>query len=365
MTQKKALVTVGNTNHLSFRGILYAIKKTLGNFDIIHILDSQNSAKESSYISDSKKIKLDSQDLDKENNLISRNELIRQYFPDVEIRSSIINDESPQSQIPQKMIPLIKEFGVKNVYVDLSNGKKIDTSILYSVVTISRIPNIYYLDLKFRPDENTDITLNEFADKWEYKPIEPLKEIENISKISQIELIYYADNIRSVIDSIQLTNCQLAIEIQPTLESSLIDYFTACSGIETESEYLRRSINGLGQICEKVCKIFFDKLVDSGYIQINNIVDNHRDRLNKIRGLFSQARSPKNKNKDSLIPSLIRERTYTVDVCLETMVEYRNFTSHPDCPYSFEQSDARLALDLTLLILEKVATVLGDDTVLE
>jgi hypothetical protein len=331
----KVLVTAGNIRENSFNGVCYAVSQIEADITIIHILDTDASAQKA----DEGK----------------RNQFIRKYFGNIEIRSSLINDHDMQQKIPTLISSLIREFSIENVYVDLSNGQKILTGVLYAVATISQIPNIYAMELRPGLDLSKSIENFNKDEDWSYVSIKPLSEIKNISRSSQIELIYYRDNIREVIELLSGIDSIFAIDTRHRLENSLTDYFSALvmSDEEKKTDILERCINGLGKICEdisfRVVEVFYhNQLLDK------KDFSNFNDCVNNIYGILDKINNP-GKNKD---PQKYTEDIYSLLAMgeqLKMMKIYRNFSSHSDRKYKFNQRDARLALDITLLMLDRIA----------
>lgn len=330
----KALITAGAIKENSFKGVCYAVSQLEPDIKIIHIIDTEASAMEA----------------DK----YKRNQVTRKYFGNIEIRSSLINDHDMQQKIPALLSSLIRDFSIENIYVDLSNGQKILTGVLYAVATISQIPNIYAMEL--RPGLDLTKSIEDFNknEDWNYVSIKPLSEIKNISQSSQIELIYYRDNIREVIEMLDKIDPRFSLDSRYRLENSLTDYFSALvmSDDEKKIDLLERCVNGLGKICEDIAFRIFDvfqknNLISEGIANSNNFV------IDKIFSALDNARKSHGdkiqEHSESIFPLLALGNQ------LRIMQIYRNFSAHHDRRYIFCQRDARLALDITLLMLDRIA----------
>jgi hypothetical protein len=330
----EVLITAGNIRENSFNGVCYAVSQMTVDIKVIHILDTEVSALKAEEC--------------------KRNQSIRRYLGNVEIRSSVITDHDIQQKIPTIISSLIREFSINNVYVDLSNGQKILTGVLYAVATISQIPNIYAIEL--RPGLDLSKNLQDFTknEDWKYVSIKPLSEIKNISQSSQIELIYYRDNIQEVINLLERIDRRFALDSRYRLENSLTDYFSALviSDDEKKLDLLERCVNGLGKICEDVAFRAIEVFYSNELIDRNDFKD-FNDCINRIYGTLNEIKNPKKNNELKKYPEGIYF-LLALGEQLKMMQVYRNFSSHSDRRYKFNQRDARLALDVTLLILERI-----------
>jgi len=330
------LITAGNVVETTFFGVCYAVREVLGNsIDAIHIFDTPLSAAQAEES--------------------RRTVRIREMLGDVEIRTRIVTDQSVQMVIPDNLSRLLREFGRDKLIVDLSNGQKLTTSVLYAVATISRLPNIFVLEFAQRPTQDTHIEQLARPSDWDYVRIEPLREILSITHSSHIDLIYYRDRIDEIMSSIQTRNPTFSDEIKDRLDLSLIDYFTT-SSVDNNQERLERCINGLGKVCEDVaiqwhrycCK---EQIIATTAHDFNSRVQQIMKRWGDYR---KQAASGKLDTSNSVVRDAVIP-TLSVDTQLGTMQVYRNMASHSSRYYQLSRADARVAFGLTLLILERVS----------
>jgi hypothetical protein len=284
----------------------------------------------------------------------------------LEIRSTIVKlEENLQDIVPEKMAGIIREFGLDNVIVDLSNGQKITASVLYAVSTISRIQHIYSLEFVNRPPQNRELKDLEPND-WKYSRTQPLKEILNITQSSYVELIYYRDRIQKITADIEGKNREFGVDTRNRLDHSLLDYFTLSSLTATQNNQnisqtgrYESCINGLGKICEDIARIWYEYGFQTGLITkevntFNGYVDQIVSRWSEFRKQVADDTLEKNY---AAIMETIKQAvmpTFVIDVQLRAMQTYRNLASHAHRHYEYDKNDTRLALDLTLLILEKL-----------
>ncbi|GAB4198439.1 MAG: hypothetical protein OHK0022_17800 [Roseiflexaceae bacterium] len=328
------LITAGNLSESTFEAVCYAAKTVFKEIEAIHIFDTQESA------------------IHAERS--QRNAKIRSILGDIDINTSLVNYENLQIVIPDRISRAIRSYGTDGIIVDLSNGQKITSSVLYAVSTISRINNIYTLEFRTKITKETKISDLNYGEDWDYVRILPLKEILNITQSSYVELVYYRDRIAEITIKIEQRNRSLASDVRDRLEHSLIDYFTlSTSG--SSPERLERCVNGLGEICEDIAELWHS------YCAAHNIIsttaNNFNSRIKQIMKLWEEYRAPTFKVED--LPSHISTvfvQTLTVDSQMDVMRIYRNIASHSKRKYQYTKHDARLALDMTLLILERIGS---------
>lgn len=330
------LVTAGNVFDPTFDGVCFAVKMVLGGVDAIHIFDTAESATQAESG--------------------QRNARIRNILGDIDITTTLINDQNLQKAIPDRLSRLIREYGANEIIVDLSNGQKVTVAVLYAVSTISRIPNIYALEFYTRVTKETRIADLTYPENWQYVQIQPLREILNITQSSYVELIYYRDRIETISELLLKKNRHFAVDVKDKLEHSLIDYFAVSAIHQNSPERLERCVNGLGKICEDVARLWHDfcykhKLFDKAADNFASRSKQLLSRWDKFRG---DAASGKVDYAESLWSAAIVP-TLVTDTHLEAMRVYRNLASHSLRHYHYSKHDARLALDLTLMILERLA----------
>lgn len=336
----KIFVTCGNTHDETFENVCHAVNLTIGKIEIIHIFDTEASAAKAE--------------------TTGRTTKIRKIFGNIDVRTSQVNEDTIQKTIPEKMSIILREFGRDKILVDLSNGQKITSSVLYAVATISRIENIYVLesrvDWRKLPPE-TRLPDLKYKEEWDYISIQPLKEILNISQSSFVELIYYRDKINDVTAQIRIKNELFGNDTKNRLDHSLIDYFTSATlENESESERLERCISGLGKICEEVSMFWHNHCRQTG--KIRTLASDFNGRVKQIIKHWDEFRRQLSNRNLLADDSLVKETvvpTLTADIMLDCIRIYRNLASHPGNPYKFSRNDARFVLDSTLLILERIS----------
>lgn len=335
----KVLVTAGNISEPTFYGVCYAVAEVLGGVeDAVHIFDSPRSAAQAE--------------------TTHRASRIRDLLGPVDVSTSLVTDENLQVVIPDRLSRLLRQYKNEDLVIDLSNGQKLTTSVLYAVATISRLSKIYALEFTNRPTQETAIQKLSRPKEWDYVQIQPLKEILNITQSSYVELIYYRDRIDDITTAIQAKNPRFADAIKDRLDNSLIDYF-ALSAFNLESpERLERCVNGLGKVCEDIAIVWYGYCCQNGIILGPAMATDFNARVKQIIKRWGEYRAEASSGKLASTNEIVREAiipTLGVDTQLETMRVYRNLASHSMRHYYYSKADARLALDLTLLILQRLS----------
>jgi hypothetical protein len=332
----KILITAGNVFDPTFDGVCYAVKTVFGEIEAIHIFDTQESA---DYAEKSQ-----------------RNARIRVALGNIDINTSLVSHDNLQIVVPERISRAIRNYGIDQIIVDLSNGQKITASVLYAVSTISRIDHIYTLEFRTKITKETKIADLVYRADWDYVRILPLKEILNITQSSYVELVYYRDRIAVIASKIEEKNHSLASDVRDRLEHSLVDYFTL-STLDGSPERLERCVNGLGKICEDIAEIWHEYCVNNGIL--SSRASDFNSRIDQIAKQWSEYRRLASSGNLDILNGAIANSvvpTLVIDKQMQSMRVYRNLASHSKRYYHYTKHDARLALDTTLLILERIAS---------
>jgi hypothetical protein len=336
LSMAKVLVTAGNVFDPTFDGVCYAVREIIGGVKAVHIFDTTQSAEHAEQG--------------------QRSTRIRDILGTVDITTSLIDETNLQEVIPDRIAQLIRNFGTDEIVIDLSNGQKITASVLYAVSTISRINQIYALEFHAKITKEAKVWDLTYDKDWTYTRIHPLREIMNITQSSYVELIYYRDRIESVTSAIEAKNHVFALDAKDRLEHSLVDYFTLSVSDSTTPERLERCVNGLGKICEDIASIWHKCCQREAIIttQANDFNAQVKQIISKWSEYRKQAATSSLDTTDGSVVQIVIP-TLAIDTHLEAMRVYRNLASHSKRYYYYTKQDARLALDLTLLLLERLS----------
>lgn len=333
------LILAGNTFAPTFLGACFAANSVLGPIAAVHIFDTAESSASSIQM--------------------QREQEIRRLLGPIDVTTTLVEDSNLQTRIPERISHLIRMHGLDQLIVDLSNGQKVTASVLYAVSTISRIPNIYALEFSAKPTTESRVWEMKQGVDWHYVQIHPLREILNITQSSYVELIYYRDRIDRIMSLLREKNEDFAANVHDRLEHSLVDYFAATTA--PGSERLERCVNGLGKVCEDIAWEWYESGSQAGLLKGRALTFN--DKIKQIVSAWDKQRSDASRDQidvgDPFVSGAILP-TLVCDTFLETMRVYRNLASHNKRHYELRKEDARLALDLSLLLLER----LSDSTIL-
>ena len=322
------LVTLGNINLGTFENVCHAANTLYANdIGILLVFDTAKSVAEG---------------LEGE-----RNQRVRQILADIEIRNVIVRDAELQITIPLVLAKLLGEVGTRDIIIDLTNGQKAGTSVLYAVASISRIERIHSLQIKDRRNIGKSLPDLKYQEEWDYIRLEPLKEIEAIAQHSYLELLYYQEEIRTAEEAIQAYSREFAQHAVRLLTQALEDYFRG----QTDKARYDRSVATVGILCEDIAKILYQYCKQSKKTQAD--VSDFAGYVNQIRTIIKRLRSRKvDWEKEGHFGQQML-RILPIDLLLGVTAALRNFSAHPTA-YECRKEEARLMLDMALLMLKRL-----------
>jgi hypothetical protein len=334
------LITPGNTNMTTFEVVCRAVREiwpdTIG---YVYVLDSQQSA---------------AQAVEEK-----RDVLLRSIFgADLEISTAPVNESNLQSQIPNKLSRILRDFSSQQIVVDLTNGQKFTASVLYATASISQIKRIYSLlpKIDFRSVGRSQLASLQLGVDYEYIHLEPLLDIQNVARSSFLELIYYRDEIESVTEALQRQDESFANDTRRALLHSLSNYFvdTERERADVVAEKYNACVGSLGRLCEGTAERIYTYLVhvravsELQHLDFNAYVEKISAVLNAVRKI----RPPQSFNpiQEGLKPLA------SADGLLKMAHIYRNIADHPKAYlYAPDRDDVKLNLDATLLLLLRLS----------
>lgn len=135
---------------------------------------------------------------------LAYDQIIRELeITNIEIRKITIDDYS--SQIPELVISAVKEVGVSNIIIDLTNGMRDLTGSLYTAASLCKIDNIFYIEVFKHKDENGREAFYELSPdddkietKYRLRRFESLKEMESLASMNCMEFVMYNDSINDI-----------------------------------------------------------------------------------------------------------------------------------------------------------------------
>ena len=329
------LVTLGNINLSTFENVCYAVDTVYpGDVDTLLVFDTLES------IADGLESK--------------RNQSVRRIFPNIQIRSQVVKEAELQTIIPLTLAKLLREVSTTDVIIDLTNGQKAGTSVLYAVATISRIERIHSLEIKDKRNLGKSLLDLKYQEDWNYTKLQPLKEIDAVAQHSYLELLYYQEEVRLATTVVQDHHREFAQHAARLLTQALEDYF---AGRADETRY-DRSVATVGILCEDIAKALYRYCKRSKKIQAE--VFDFAGYINQIQRVLERLRSRKVNWEEEGHFGQQMVHILPIDLLLRTTAALRNFTAHPT-PYKCRKEEARLMLDIALLMLKR----LGETDVLK
>ncbi len=113
-----------------------------------------------------------------------RNQIIREYFDrknqTVSIRSDDITEEPLHIRIPAIISEQLKIFSADDLIIDITNGTKFISNILYAAASFSRIQNLFFVSVaKERQAESPE---NLTKDDYNIDVFSPVKDVDSIAE---------------------------------------------------------------------------------------------------------------------------------------------------------------------------------------
>lgn len=307
------LYTIGNINLKTVRLVAKAIKEVAPKISIhkVVIFDSTESEK------------LQNQQIG----------IYREYFGDF-IREGIqINSDGS--------IDAAKLFYVfaneEQKIVDLSNGQKPTSSLLFMAASLCQVEHIYYLMLKTIPKENMVLGLD-----YDYVKMRKVDCVDKLAKISCFDLIYYNNELQNLFtESERISDGPLSV-IYRGLHSGIKEFF---SGTDYRSVVANVTIGN-----EKIINSFIAFLETNEdcrlYCQNNNI-DTSEDRDPVGILTFFARRYAKNGKNEKILALM------TVPTLVASLREYRNISAHycENC-IKLTEDHGRIVINLCIEVIK-------------
>jgi hypothetical protein len=151
----------------------------------------------------------------------SREEVAREYMDsEIEVASRQLAHEELASGVPKLLISRAKANGAKErLVIDMTNGTKEMSSILYASASLIRVPNLFFLTVNVNAKEKCpkQMTGSDYA----IQIVQPLEANTEIGRIGWFELLYYEDSFRQSLHGIDTTKITSAF-LRDNLYNDLI-----------------------------------------------------------------------------------------------------------------------------------------------
>lgn len=307
------LYTIGNINLKTVRLVAKAIKEAEPKIRIhkVVIFDSTESEK------------LQTQQI----------EIYREYFGDfIRVGIQINSDGS---------IDATKLFYVfaneEQKIVDLSNGQKATSSLLFMAASLCQVERIYYLMLKTAPKENMIVGRD-----YDYVKMRKVDCVDKLAKISCFDLIYYNNELQNLFSESERKSDGPLSVMYRGLHSGIKEFF---SGTDYRSVVANVTIGN-----ENIINSFIAFLKANEdcrlYCQKNNItITTDRDPVG-ILTFFVRKYVKNGENRDILALT-------TVPNLVASLREYRNISAHySENNIELTEDHGRIVINLCIEVIK-------------
>jgi predicted CoA-binding protein len=251
-----------------------------------------------------------------------RNDIVRQYVGrKVKIESQVIEKSCLHAEIPKMLSGHLHSHGREEVVIDLTNGTKYISSVLYASASLSKISKLFFLSV---PRDKQDVLPENLAQAdYTIDVISPLENIEAIGKYAYFEIVYFREKAQDVIamfKAAQFKSSFLRNMFEPQINSAISSYF--------HGNY-SDSISSMGHIIEELTLELCDRIKQRAQGQIKVAVP--KEFSHGIGWLTAQFCDPlRGKQNTGLLDYEEALKTLqNLDKLLEVVRVYRNLSSHP------------------------------------
>ncbi len=300
------LILSGNPNLRTVDSVVYFASATFSEpIDKVHFLDTAAT------------LYRDGQSIEGE-----RNDLVRRHLRSASIVTSLIDPEDIHLAIPRIMSEELRAWGKDRIIVDLTNGTKSISNVLYASASLSKISNLFFLSVSRERHRAAPHELKE----GEYQ-VTLLPALDNIGAIgahSFFEIVYYLDKVNDIVASYN----SLSLENE-ALESGMTTLFRGAVQAYFRGEYAQ-SIQGVGQLAEGLADALANRIDNAAQASITA----KRGRgfaatITWLRSYFCEPLRGK-LARDETLEAHEQSLKLLVNVysILELIRVYRNFSSH-------------------------------------
>ena len=309
------LYTIGNINLKTVELVAKAVKETESQVKIhkVVIFDSAESEK------------LQDKQI----------EIYRKYFGNFIREGILLNDDG---SIDTTMLLNAFANGEEKI-VDLSNGQKSTSSLLFMAASLCQIERIYYLMLKTTPKEKMIL-----GQDYDYVKMRKVDWASKLAKISHFDLVYYNSELLELFTESERTTPGSLKVIYDGVVSGIKEFF---SGTDFRSVVANVTIGNETIIKSLVAFLQVDEECRR-YCQENAImVDGQRDPVG-ILTFFS--RNYVKDGRDKNILELI-----TVSNLVASLREYRNISAHySENDIELTEDQGRIVINLCIEVIKRI-----------
>lgn len=316
------LIIPSNLNMSSFENVLLAYYDKYKEFHSILILETEES---------------DKLDLNK------RSKIIRDIFTiDIEIREKNIS-KNTNEKITEIINNSLRQYKREEIVVDLTNGTKEISSLLYMAASLSQIYNINYVVVG-KDEEEKFFVLKEqekenLSKFYSIKNFRPLQDLNSLGRWNYFDLLFYKDKIKKILETYPAELNKLTDTWEIHFKNGLELYFSG------EEKY-NNAIQTFGVLLEDVSNKLYEAL--------SNVPEyNSKNKRLVFEDFFNNIRK---KHKDRDIFSDYRDKNFVTDYLFNIVREYRNRVAHPS-QFKFSEIDVQVIIMIIIIIISNIKDV--------
>ncbi|MCD8083346.1 MAG: hypothetical protein LUE86_07575 [Clostridiales bacterium] len=261
--------------------------------------------------------------------------IYRKYFGNVIRVGILINEDGTIDENKLAMVFADKDEKI----VDLSNGQKSTSSMLYMAANLCRIDRVYYLLLKTAPK---DVMV--YGQDYEYIKMRPINCMGNLSKISYFDLIYYSEEIEQLFTEDERTSSGPFRAMYDGITTGIGEFFA--------SSDFRSVVNNTTIGNEIIINALFkyiqtDKHCQQFCAQAKVVIEPKKDPIEGLKNFVKKYKT--DGEKQELVDIT------TVPYLLATLREYRNISAHYSKQrISLTEEQARTVITLSIEVLKRL-----------
>lgn len=278
-----------------------------------------------------------------------RKSVIRRYLGDyIKVESTPFKLNSFHSEVPKFFSDQLERYNKDQIIVDLTNGTKYMSNVIYASACISQIEKMCYLSIpkaenrKKLPEELTILD-------YEFEQFSVLKNWESIGKFNFFEILYYmkrGEGIIAQFSKFKFQDLYFKSDFKRDLVSGIRNYF---------SEEYHTTLTKLGILSEKISFELWNKLKYrlGGKDNVTPGPDSFKGAIETIAEHFCTPFREKQSEKKFLKIERKLKNLRHIDKSLELIRVHRDQAVHN---YSFlvGEDEARLVLFATFYLLELI-----------
>lgn len=332
------LITAGNPNLSTLANVLLIVQAYFqAPIDSVFLIDTDGST------TDTDGASLESK----------RNELIRKYTHSyVRIAQRCFPTEQLATAIPQIVSEELRRVSPDRVVVDLTNGTKTLSSLLYASASLLQLKHLFFLTLL--PSGRGKAAEDLVTEDYRVDVLHPLEDVNALKPLALFELVYYQQEMLELMSLLAQTDSKHSEAIQAiekNLQDAVRKYF---------AEDPKGSVQAAGQASEWIstlaCEIVNRE--SSGVLLRGASTQNFADRIKTIQ---SRICNPLHKllcENGDLQGDLGRFLPFLyLSSYLDLLRIMRNDTSHARRCDTVGKEEARLALDLVRLAVRALGSL--------